>query len=58
MKKIIWHKKKSTIPEASTYDEREGCSVSIKVVNNRGEPFDTSFDLVEYVEEVHSLVCE
>jgi len=58
MKKIIWHKKRNTVPETDSHDEREGCFISIKVVNNRGEPLDTSFDLVAYVEEVHSLVCE
>lgn len=56
--KIIWHKRKDAVPERESYNERKGCAVSVNVVNTRGEPMDTSFDLVAYVEEVHALIRE
>jgi hypothetical protein len=55
---MIWHRQRKKISEALELSEGESQSVTVRVFNEDGEPLDTSFDLVAYIEEVASLIVE
>ncbi|MDD3493936.1 MAG: hypothetical protein PHU95_08130 [Candidatus Thermoplasmatota archaeon] len=58
MKKIVWDRKSKALPEPGIEDAFKAPAVAVEILNDEGEPLDTSFDLVKFTTEIASLLTE